>query len=69
MGLDQYAHLRGKEYDFDKDLDMKDMAETLLLQKTAYSVDTVDLTQKLLDQDDQNLCNKVIKKAVYRRFF
>jgi len=48
---------------FDKNLDIKDMAETLLLQKTAYSVDTVDLTQKLLDQDDQNLCNKVIKKA------
>ena len=48
---------------FDKDPDIKDMAETLLLQKTAYSVDTVDLTQRLLDQDDKNLCQKVVKKA------
>tara|TARA_B100000925_G_scaffold289645_1_gene272965 strand:+ start:715 stop:2142 length:1428 start_codon:yes stop_codon:yes gene_type:complete len=48
---------------FDKDPDIKDMAETLLLQKTAHSIDTVDLTQKLLDQDDQNLCQKVVKRA------
>ena len=48
---------------FDKDLDIKDMAETLLLQKSAVSIDTVDLTQRLLDQDDQNLCQKVVKKA------
>lgn len=48
---------------FDKDKDIKDMAETLLLQKTVYSVKGESLKQQLLHQDDLNNYNKAFRKA------
>ena len=47
---------------FDKDKDIKDMAETLLLQKTVYSVKGESLKQQLLHQDDLNNYNKAFRK-------
>ena len=56
----QENYLKGS---FDKDPDIKDMAETILMQKTAYSIEVEGLSQKLLDQDDTNICQKTVKKA------
>ena len=56
----QENYLKGS---FDKDPDIKDTAETILMQKTAYSIEAEGLNQKLLDQDDTNICQKTVKKA------
>lgn len=48
---------------FDKNKDMKDMAETLLLQKPIHAVKCDGLRQRLLHQDDLNNYNKAFKKA------
>ena len=48
---------------FEKDLDIKDMAETLLLQKSAHVIKCEELNQRLLNQDDIQTYRKMIKKA------
>ena len=48
---------------FDKDLAIKDMAETLLLEKSAYIIKCEEFDQRLLNQDDIQGYRKVLKKA------
>ena len=47
----------------DKDLDIKDMAHSLLLQKGSRLIRCNDLMPKLLDPDDSKVHDKVIKRA------
>ncbi len=48
---------------FDRDKDVKDMAETLLLQKPIYNIKLEAFNKQLLHQDDNNDYNKAFKKA------
>ena len=57
------VHKNYLEGTFDKDKDVKDMAETLLLQKPIYNIKLEAFNKQLLHQDDQSNHHKAYKKA------